>query len=259
MTVADYQEKIKQLKGAIASPATPEAQKAQFKTLLAKLEAEAEKLGQPAQKPQAKAEPAKKAEPKKEPAKKEAHLNNRHGWDADVIREIAKRLEISQGYAAAIFDAAGIVLSKLPEDISAADAASKIVNSKASTINKIMKAVDEKEHDKAQKEYKAGYEKQEAAKKKKYGDDPEDCDDLIKAERERKKKSKAAAAKRANAPRHTPATKNKIAIEKVAERINGSINKRIEKGDVKKDEIKRLIAETEKFLHELRNKLKKLN
>lgn len=84
-----------------------------------------------------------------------------------------------------------------------------------------------------------------------------DCDDLITKERERKKKAKAAAEKRANAPKKTPATKNKEAVEKTAARVEKNVEVRAKKGDVTVAEIDKLISEYEtaiKKLKELREK-----
>jgi hypothetical protein len=88
--------------------------------------------------------------------------------------------------------------------------------------------------------------------------DPYNCDDLISREKERRAKQKAASEKRAEEPKKTPATKNRIAIEKVAERVTANVQKRIDKGEVKRAELEKLIAETEHLLSNLKSALKKL-
>lgn len=88
--------------------------------------------------------------------------------------------------------------------------------------------------------------------------DPYDCEDLIATEKARQRKLKEAAKERADAPKHTPATKNKLAIEKVGERVVSNVHKRIEKGEVKRPELERLIKTTEEVLNSLRAALKKL-
>lgn len=90
-----------------------------------------------------------------------------------------------------------------------------------------------------------------AAKAEKKGPDY-DCDDLIIKEKEKVKKRRDAAQKRKEEPAKTPATKNKEAIEKVTEKIETNIEKRIEKGQVGKAELDKLIAETELLLKMLR-------
>lgn len=88
--------------------------------------------------------------------------------------------------------------------------------------------------------------------------DPYDCEDLIATEKARIRKLKELAKERAAAPKHTPATKNKLAIEKVGDRVVTNLNKRIEKGDVKRPELERLIKTTEDVLSSLKAALKKL-
>ncbi len=85
-----------------------------------------------------------------------------------------------------------------------------------------------------------------------------DCDALIEKERERQKASKASAEARAKAAARPQSVKNRIAIEKVSERVMGNIQKRIDKGEVKRPELEKLIKETEDFLNGLRASLKKL-
>ena len=58
--------------------------------------------------------------------------------------------------------------------------------------------------------------------------------------------------KKASEPKKTEATKNKERIEKVTEVIETNIEKRIEKGQVSKSELQKLIAETEALLTKLK-------
>lgn len=70
-----------------------------------------------------------------------------------------------------------------------------------------------------------------------------DCDDIIAKIKARKKKVKELAAKMALMPKKTPATKNKEAIEKTAEKVKHNIEKRVEKDNVSVGEIQKLISE----------------
>jgi len=78
------------------------------------------------------------------------------------------------------------------------------------------------------------------------------CDELISKADERKAKAKAAAAKRANEPKKTQATKNVEAVDKTAERVEKNVEKRVKKGDVSVAEIDKIIAEYETALTKLR-------
>lgn len=172
MKQSEIDEKIAKLEKAINSPATPEAQKTQFKTIIEKLKAaSADKPIEPVAK-----KTTKKSSSKKRPAKKETAPSK----------------------------------EKTPLTLS-------------------------------------------TPKK-----DPYDCEDLLAEEKARQRKAKEAAKARAEAPKYTPATKNKLAIEKLGERLSANITKRIEKGEVKRPEVERLIKETEKVLHNLKASLKKL-
>lgn len=174
MTNAEIDSKIAGLERAIASPATPEAQKEGMRNMIAKLKAMKKE--------------EKPAEPKKEPEKKPE----------------SKKAE-----------------GKKPEK----------------------KAEPKKEPEK----------KPEPKKKDDY-----DCDDLIAKAKKQRAAAKKAAAKRAEEPKHSPTTKDRMAIEKVAQRITGNVKKRIEKKQMKRDELQRLIKETKDFLRELEGALKKL-
>lgn len=88
-------------------------------------------------------------------------------------------------------------------------------------------------------------------------DQPYDCDDLIAKAEERKAKAKAAAAKRANEPKKTQATKNAEAIEKTAERVEKNVEKRVKKDNISFGEIKKLIAEYEDAIAKLKALLAK--
>ena len=86
---------------------------------------------------------------------------------------------------------------------------------------------------------------------------PYNCDDLIAKAEERKAKAKAAAAKRANEPKKTQATKNAEAIEKTAERVEKNVEKRVKKDDISFGEIKKLISEYEDAIAKLKALLAK--
>jgi hypothetical protein len=88
--------------------------------------------------------------------------------------------------------------------------------------------------------------------------DPYDCDDLIKQAKERKAKAKANAEKRANAPKKTPATKNKEAVEKTTTKVAKSVEVRAKKGEVKVAELEKLIAEYEEAIKKLKALLSKV-
>jgi hypothetical protein len=83
-----------------------------------------------------------------------------------------------------------------------------------------------------------------------------DCDDLIEKEKEKAKKRKENADKKAKEPKKTEATKNKEAIEKVSDRVTSNLEKRIDKGEVSKAEIKKLITEAKDLLKMLEKALK---
>jgi hypothetical protein len=72
--------------------------------------------------------------------------------------------------------------------------------------------------------------------------DEYDCDTLVAKAKERKKKAKARALEMKNAPKKTPATKNKEAVKHVAEKIEKNVEKRIEKGNVNISEIEKIIT-----------------
>jgi hypothetical protein len=78
------------------------------------------------------------------------------------------------------------------------------------------------------------------------------CDELISKADERKAKAKAAAAKRANEPKKTDATKNKETIEKAASRVEKNVEKRVKKDNISFGEIKKLIAEYEDAIAKLK-------
>jgi hypothetical protein len=88
--------------------------------------------------------------------------------------------------------------------------------------------------------------------------DDYDCDDLIKKEKERKAKAKANSIKRANAPKKTPTTKNKEAVQKTATKVEKSVQTRAKKGQVKVAELEKLISEYEQAIKRLRALLSKV-
>lgn len=93
-----------------------------------------------------------------------------------------------------------------------------------------------------------------APKSKAEGEEEPDCDQLFKDAEERKKKALIAYEKRKNAPKKSPATKNKEAIEK----IDKGVEKRAKKGDVSVSEIEKLISEYEDAIKSLRTLLTKI-
>jgi len=96
------------------------------------------------------------------------------------------------------------------------------------------------------------------AKAKSKTTDEYDCDDLIEKEKTRKAKAKANAIKRANAPKKTPATKNKEAVAKTSARVEKNVESRAKKGAVKVAELEKLIAEYETALKRLKALLSKV-
>lgn len=104
---------------------------------------------------------------------------------------------------------------------------------------------------KAAKEPKAKAEKK-PVEKSEPSKNSYDCDDLITKEKDRKKKAKEAAEKRANAPKKTPATKNKEAVEKTTTRVEKSVASRASKGEVSVAEIDKIIAEYEEAIKKLK-------
>jgi hypothetical protein len=95
--------------------------------------------------------------------------------------------------------------------------------------------------------------------KKPTSEDDYDCDTLIEKEKTRRAKIKERALKKANAPKPTQATKNRDAIEKVGDKLEASIEKRLETGKVSKNELTKLIDETKALLKMLESYLDKVN
>lgn len=262
LSLEEINSKIAQLQKAIDSPATPAAQKTAFKSIIEKLEsqkpkekvaeskvgtkpftegqgskvtdkdkaAEAEKRGR------------KKGGKKKAKATKFRPENEAYDtWKEKVISELQKLESINKETATGAFN-----LFKTVVDKSFKNHEGVLVTAKRIALaskKKFETRDNSKTEPKATASAKAN---------------PYDCDDLIAKEKERKQKSKAAAEKRADEPKKTPATRNKIAIEKVAERITTNITKRIDKGEVKRAELEKLIGETKILLKNLEAALKKL-
>lgn len=78
-----------------------------------------------------------------------------------------------------------------------------------------------------------------------------DCDELISKEKETRKKRKIAAEKRAGQPKKKPATKIKEGIETISDKIEGGV----EKGNVSKAELEKLIASAKALLSRLEKQL----
>jgi hypothetical protein len=89
-------------------------------------------------------------------------------------------------------------------------------------------------------------------------DEDYDCDDLWDKEKKRRAKTKERALKKANAPTPTQATKNRDAIEKVGDKLEASIEKRLQTGKVGKSELDKLIDETKALLKMLESYLDKV-
>lgn len=85
---------------------------------------------------------------------------------------------------------------------------------------------------------------------------PHDCDELLEKEKQAHEKRVEAAKKRAEEPKKTEATKNKETIAKASEKVENNITKRLEKNEVSKSEIEKLIKETEELLKKLKAALK---
>jgi len=95
------------------------------------------------------------------------------------------------------------------------------------------------------------------AQAQKAGDEEYDCEKIIKEAKERKAKAKARLKKLANEPKHTPATKNRDAVAKVAEKVTENVEKRIETKKVSISEIEKLIDGAKEYLKTLEGILKK--
>lgn len=93
--------------------------------------------------------------------------------------------------------------------------------------------------------------KAEPKKEKAVESNDYDCDELINKEKETRKKRKIAAEKRAGQPKKKPATKIKEGIETISDKIEGGV----EKGNVSKAELEKLIASTKALLSRLEKQL----
>jgi hypothetical protein len=89
-------------------------------------------------------------------------------------------------------------------------------------------------------------------------EDQFDCDALIAKEKKRLAAAKASKIKRENAPKKTPATKNKEAVSKTAERVEKNVEKRAKVGKVTVSEIEKLINEHKSAIQKLEALLKKI-
>jgi len=84
-----------------------------------------------------------------------------------------------------------------------------------------------------------------------------DCDELIAKVRQQKAKAKARAEQKANEPKKTTATKNRDAVEKVAEKVTANVEKRIDSKKVSISEIEKLIEGAKQYLTTLEDILSK--
>lgn len=247
MDKKDFDDKVKKLERAIASPATPKAQKESFEKILAKLKATEAELTRGAKKeesPNLKSgvtKKFKKGQGTKTKASEHKSLTPYPEFKQAVILYLAETEEMTEGDASGIIDAQESEVKKMYDEGFTTAGVVK-------TLSKKAKKAFENRGKKA-KGKKAPVSKQEPNY---------NCDDLIDKEKERAQKRKVAAAKRAAEPKKTPATKNKVAIENVAERLTKNIDKRIEKGQVNKAELEKLVKTTEELLTSLKARLKKL-
>lgn len=230
-------KEIAELEGAISSPATPEAQKVVMRKVLEKLKTEQSSLASVSTK--------KPNEPK--------NLNTQKGRN-DYVAKMSKPEsdttsgkiiefsdgfkynEVSKAYAKKNWNNEQIYGLRPDEDSEAL----------------IESASDIDDFDTFGVEYKA---KAKASKPTEKDDNGYDCDELIAKEEKRKNKAKKSAEERAN---KTPATKNKEAIERATDRVEADIEKRLEKGEVSKSELEKLIDKTEALLKVLKSYLPKL-
>lgn len=96
-------------------------------------------------------------------------------------------------------------------------------------------------------------EREEGAKKSGY-----DLDELLRSAKERKAKSKKRAQDRKDAPKKTPATKDRERVSKTNEAVVKGVMKRAEQGKVTAIEVEKLIAEHEEAIEDLQKVLAKL-
>lgn len=280
----NIEKEIADLQGAINSPATPEAQKVVMRNILAKLQSQI--------KTTAKTEPKKaKYQSFGEMLNKTSKtmLGNDNGKDVEKFYSKPKKattpkaIEVdwefiekyTPDYSSNYDVTASDDLSKFIDgEMDDEDYQNNIVSEFGEITEKEAEAllieVDEKLMKNAIAEYEEQtgkkYAKSDWTKEKKEYDkvaypkakksasslDDYDCDELIEKEKEKVKKRKANALKKASEPKKTEATKNKERIEKVTEVIETNIEKRIEKGQVSKSELQKLIAETEALLTKLK-------
>lgn len=216
-------KEIAELEGAISSPATPEAQKVVMRKVLEKLKTEQSSLASVSTK---KPNVTKMSKPESDTT-------------SGKIIEFSdgfKYNEVSKAYAKKNWNNEQIYGLRPDEDSEAL----------------IESASDIDDFDTFGVEYKA---KVKASKPTEKDDNGYDCDELIAKEEKRKNKAKKSAEERAN---KTPATKNKEAIERATDRVEADIEKRLEKGEVSKSELEKLIDKTEALLKVLKSYLPKL-
>jgi hypothetical protein len=96
-------------------------------------------------------------------------------------------------------------------------------------------------------------EREEGAKKSGY-----DLDELLRSAKERKAKAKKRAQDKKDAPKKTPATKDRERVSKTNEAVVKGVSKRAEKGKVTAIEIEKLIAEHEEAIQDLQKILAKI-
>lgn len=215
-------KEIADLEGAISSPATPEAQKVVMRKVLEKLKTEQSSLASVSTK---KPNVAKMSKPETETSNKIITFSDGFKYN-----------EVSKSYAKKNWENEEIYGLRPDEESEAL----------------IENASDIDDFDTFGVEYKA---KAQAKKPTEKDDNGYDCDELIAKEEKRKNKAKKNAEERAS---KTPATKNKEAIERATDRVEADIEKRLEKGEVSKSELEKLIDKTEALLKVLKSYLPKL-
>lgn len=239
MTNSEIDEKIAKLQKAIGSPATPENQKESFRGIIKKLEAA--KTKEPT---------AETPVPANIPSDKKSTPKRVKSSSDDVkAKKVPQKYKVGDKVYVTSLKKSGTVDSvKFEDELKQHKYVIKFSDNKKESVYEPDLKTPEKEKPTVKKSPVSTEPKK----------DPYNCEDLIAEEKARKRKQKEQAEARAEAPKHTPATKNKLAIEKVGDRVIGNLKKRIEKGEVKRPELERLIKTTEDVLSELKAQLKSL-
>ncbi len=221
----EYNEKKAKLEKAIASPATPQATKETMKKILETMEAKQSELV--TEKKPIKNKPVKSQEKDKEA-----------DYFQKVQKAIQKRKKISAEDAINYMDKT--VVTSFENGEKPLIVANRLIKEFKPSLKKEKQPTSKSPKSVSPKPVSKGAHY--------------DCDELIK----KANKQRKAAKERAQEPKPTAATKNKTAIENVAQRVTTNIEKRIDKGEVKTKELDKLIGEAQKFLNTLKLARKKL-